>query len=137
MLSMLAQSSWNNQKEMSPSTTAGFHADTAVFGGANGRGVRVDFDIPKRMGRTDVEGFMHFLSGQKLTGVSRVRKLATIRKFFGFLEANKVLATNPAIAVTSARREEKEPNILFKEQSVPVHISAYRVLLHKQGKCAI
>ena len=75
--------------------------------------VRVDFDNPKRMGRTDVDGFMHFLSGQKLTGVSRVRKLAAIRKFFGFLRANKVLATNPASTVIGARRED---NILFKEQ---------------------
>src|SRR3954447_6731926 len=75
------------------------------------------------MGRTDVEGFMSFLAGQKLTGVSRVRKLAAIRKFFSFLEATKELATNPASTVTGARREEKEPNILFKEQ--------YKALLYE------
>jgi site-specific recombinase XerD len=48
--------------------------------------------------------------------VTRVRKLAAIRKFFAFLEDNKVLQTNPAITVKGARREEKEPNILYKEQ---------------------
>ena len=85
--------------------------------------IRVDWDTPKRMGRTDVEGFMQFLAGQKLTGVSRVRKLAAIRKFFGFLEINRILQTNPAATVTGARREDKEPNILFKEQ--------YKALLYE------
>jgi len=63
-----------------------------------------------------VEGFMSFLAGQQMTGVSRVRKLAAIRKFFAFLEATNVLAANPAATVVGARREEKEPNILYKEQ---------------------
>jgi site-specific recombinase XerD len=57
--------------------------------------VRVDFENPKRVGRTDVEAFMHYLAGHNLTGVTRVRKLAAIRKFFAFLEDNKVRQTNP------------------------------------------
>jgi site-specific recombinase XerD len=32
------------------------------------------------------------------------------------LEENNILAANPANAVKGARREEKEPNILYKEQ---------------------
>jgi len=78
--------------------------------------VRVDWDNPKRMSRVDVEGFMSSLAGQQMTGLSRVRKLAAIRKFFSFLVTNKVLASNPAITVIDARREEKEPNILYKEE---------------------
>src|SRR3954467_9313688 len=79
------------------------------------KSIRVDFDNPKRMGRVDVEGFMAFLAEQHFTGMFRVRKLAAIRKFFAFLEVNKILSTNPAATVTGARREEKEPNILYKE----------------------
>jgi len=86
-------------------------------------GVRVDFDNPKRMSRVDVEGFMAFLAGQKLSGMSRARKLAAIRKFFTFLEVNKVIGTNPALTVIGARREENEPNILYKEQ--------YKALLYE------
>jgi site-specific recombinase XerD len=59
---------------------------------------------------------MQYLAAQRRTGGTRVRKLAAIRKFFTFLEENRILAANPANAVKGARREEKEPNILFKEQ---------------------
>src|SRR5687767_6104832 len=56
---------------------------------------RVDWDIPVRFSRGDIEGFMQYLAGNRLTGVTRVRKLASIRKFFTFLEENRVLAANP------------------------------------------
>jgi site-specific recombinase XerD len=53
-------------------------------------------------------------SGRNLTGVSRARKLAAIRKFFAFLYENEILQTNPAAAVKGARREEKEPAMQYK-----------------------
>jgi integrase/recombinase XerC len=84
---------------------------------------RVDFDNPVRFTRGDIEGFMQYLAGRNMTGVTRVRKLAAIRKFFAFLQDNKVLAANPAHTVKGARREEKEPNILYKEQ--------YKALLYE------
>src|SRR5687767_7038354 len=84
---------------------------------------RVDWDTPTRFDRADIEGFMQYLASQRRSGVTRVRKLAAIRKFFTFLEENKILAANPANAVKGARREEKEPNILYKEQ--------YKALLYE------
>ena len=84
---------------------------------------RVDCDIPTRFSRGDIEGFMQYLAAKRLTGVTRVRKLAAIRKFFAFLEEHSILAANPAHAVKGARREEKEPNILYKEQ--------YKALLYE------
>ena len=84
---------------------------------------RVDFDVPTRFSRADIEGFMQYLAAQRMTGVTRVRKLAAIRKFFTFLEENKILTANPANTVKGARREEKEPNILYKEQ--------YKALLYE------
>src|SRR5215216_7764621 len=84
---------------------------------------RVDWDIPTRFSRGDIEGFMQFLAAQRMTGVTRVRKLAAIRKFFSFLEENAILAANPANTVRGARREEKEPTILYKEQ--------YKALLYE------
>jgi site-specific recombinase XerD len=77
---------------------------------------RVDWETPKRFGRVDIEGFMNYLAGQKMTGITRVRKLAAIRKFFRFLEVNNMISGNPANTVKGARREEKEPGILYKEQ---------------------
>jgi integrase/recombinase XerC len=84
---------------------------------------RVDFDIPTRFSRGDIEGFMQYLAAQRMTGVTRVRKLAAIRKFFTFLEENSILAANPAHTVKGARREEKETSILYKEQ--------YKALLYE------
>jgi site-specific recombinase XerD len=84
---------------------------------------RVDWDVPSRFSRGDIEGFMQYLAAKRLTGVTRVRKLAAIRKFLSFLEENSILAANPAHTVKGARREEKEPNILFKEQ--------YKALLYE------
>jgi integrase/recombinase XerC len=84
---------------------------------------RVDWDIPTRFARADIEGFMQYLAAQRMTGVTRVRKLAAIRKFFTFLEENSILAANPAHTVKGARREEKEPTILYKEQ--------YKALLYE------
>jgi site-specific recombinase XerD len=84
---------------------------------------RVDWDNPKRFGRADIEGFMSYLAGQRMTGVTRVRKLAALRKFFTFLEENHFISGNPANTVKGARREEKEPGILYKEQ--------YKALLYE------
>src|SRR5918998_418394 len=84
---------------------------------------RVDWDTPTRMSRADIEGFMQYLAAQRMSGVTRVRKLAAIRKLFAFMAENKILAGNPAHTVKGARREEKEPNILYKEQ--------YKALLYE------
>jgi len=84
---------------------------------------RVDWDLPKRFSRVDIEGFMSYLAGQQMTGVTRVRKLAAIRKFFTFLEENKIVSGNPANTVKGAKREDKEPGILYKEQ--------YKALLYE------
>jgi integrase/recombinase XerC len=84
---------------------------------------RVDWDTPTRLTRADIEGFMQYLAAQRMSGVTRVRKLAAIRKFFAFMAENKIVAGNPANTVKGARREEKEPNILYKEQ--------YKALLYE------
>jgi integrase/recombinase XerC len=106
----------------SPKTIRAYGDDLQQFLGWVGEN-RVDWDLPKRFGRVDIEGFMSALAGQRMTGVTRVRKLAAIRKFFTFLEENKVISVNPAITVKGARREQKEPGILYKEQ--------YKALLYE------
>ena len=84
---------------------------------------RVDWEMPTRFSRADIEGFMQYLASQRMSGVTRVRKLAAIRKFFAFMAEHTILAGNPANTVKGARREEKEPNILYKEQ--------YKALLYE------
>jgi site-specific recombinase XerD len=55
---------------------------------------RVEWDNPRRFTRADVEGFMSYLAGQNMTGITRVRKLAAIRKLFTFMEENRIIAGN-------------------------------------------
>jgi site-specific recombinase XerD len=49
---------------------------------------RVDWENPRRFTGVDIEGFMSYLASQNMTGVTRVRKLAAIRKLFTFMEEN-------------------------------------------------
>ena len=67
-------------QNFSPKTVRAYRDDLAQFIGWL-ETIRVDWDNPKRLGRTDIEAFLHHLSGRNLTGVSRARKLAAIHKF--------------------------------------------------------
>jgi site-specific recombinase XerD len=109
-------------QNFSPKTLRAYGDDLAQFLAFVEKN-RVDWDSPTRFSRADIEGFMQYLAAQRRTGVTRVRKLAAIRKFFAFMEESKILAANPANTVKGARREEKEPNILYKEQ--------YKALLYE------
>src|SRR6266700_1620057 len=77
---------------------------------------RVDWEMPKRFTKLDIIEFMNRLASMNRTGVTRVRKLASIRKFFYFMEENSIISQNPAQFIKGARREEKEPNVLYKEE---------------------
>jgi site-specific recombinase XerD len=80
------------------------------------KSVRVDWNNPKKIQRLDIVGFMNRLSGMKRTGTTRARKLASIRHFLKFLKDNDIIAGNPAETITRARKEEKDPAVLFKNE---------------------
>src|SRR6266850_5873991 len=88
---------------------------------------RVDWDNPRWFTRVDIEGFMSYLAGQNMTGVTRVRKLAAIRKLFTCMEENRVISGNPANTVKGARREEKEPGILYRTccKTLPIPVNRH------------
>src|SRR5499427_10482601 len=77
---------------------------------------RVDWNNPKKLERLDIVGFMNRLAGLRRTGTTRARKLASIRHFLKFLKENDVIAGNPAETITRARKEEKDPTVLFKNE---------------------
>jgi integrase/recombinase XerC len=80
------------------------------------KSLRVDWNNPKKIQRLDIVEFMNRLSGMKRTGTTRARKLASLRHFLKFLKDNDVIAGNPAETVTRARKEEKAPLVLFKNE---------------------
>src|SRR5256714_1921652 len=80
------------------------------------KSVRVDWNNPKKLERLDIVGFMNRLAGMKRSGTTRARKLASLRHFLKFLKENGVIAGNPAETVIRARKEEKDPTVLFKNE---------------------
>jgi site-specific recombinase XerD len=77
---------------------------------------RVDWNNPQKITRIDIVEFMHRLAGLRRTGTTRARKLASIRHFLKFLKENEIIAGNPAETVLRARKEEKDPTVLFKNE---------------------
>lgn len=84
---------------------------------------RVDFDEVNRLSRMDIVEYLNTMASRGLSGVTRVRKLASIRKFFNFLQDNGFLKGNPAHTVKGPIREEKDPAVLFKNE--------YKALLYE------
>ena len=82
------------------------------------KSLRVDWNNPKKLQRLDIVEFMNRLSGMKRTGTTRARKLASLRHFLKFLKDNDVIAGNPAETIPRARKEEKDPTVLFKNEPV-------------------
>jgi site-specific recombinase XerD len=78
--------------------------------------IRVDWNNPKKLERLDIVEFMNRLAGLRRSGTTRARKLASIRHFLKFLKENNIIAGNPAETVIRARKEEKDPTVLFKNE---------------------
>src|SRR6059058_701694 len=55
------------------------------------QGRRVDWDNPIRLDRRDIVEFINYLGARHATGVTRFRKLASLRKFFRFLQENEII----------------------------------------------
>src|SRR3954462_3627314 len=77
---------------------------------------RVDWNNPVRISRIDIVEFMNYLNTYSRSGTTRVRKLASIRHFLSFLKENSVIAGNPAETIKRAKKEEKEPAVLYKNE---------------------
>src|SRR5262245_4800846 len=88
--------------------------------------VRVDWNNPKKLQRLDFVVFVNRLAGLKRSGTTRARKWASIRHVLKFLKENNIIAGNPAETVIRARKEEKDPTVLFKNE--------YKALLFEAEK---
>jgi site-specific recombinase XerD len=80
------------------------------------KSVRVDWNNPLKITRIDIVEFMNRLAGLRRSGTTRARKLASLRHFLKFLKENEVIAGNPAETITRAKKEEKDPTILFRNE---------------------
>jgi site-specific recombinase XerD len=87
---------------------------------------RVDWDIPYRIERLDIVGFINALAAQKVSAVTRKRKLASIRGFLNFCKDHQMISGNPADTIEGPIREERAPAILLKTE--------YKALLQVAGE---
>jgi site-specific recombinase XerD len=87
---------------------------------------RVDWDIPYRIERIDIVGFINKLAAEKATAVTRRRKLAAIRGFLKFCKDNQIIFGNPAETIPGPIREQKDPVVLLKTE--------YKALLQVAGQ---
>ena len=99
----------------SDNTIRAYKDDLRQFLGWVGKS-RVDWDNPVRFSRIDIIEFLNHLAAVNDTGNTRVRKLSAIRKFFHFLKANNIIAGNPAETIESPIKEEKDPEVLFRNE---------------------
>src|SRR5262245_51738279 len=80
------------------------------------KSVRVDWNNPQKMTRINIVEFMNRLAGLRRSGTTRARKLTSIQQFLKFLKENEVIAGNPAETITRAKKEEKDPTVLFRNE---------------------
>ncbi len=62
---------------------------------------------PDQVTRYHISEYLSFLASKGLTGVTRARKLASIREFFKYLTENGALPSSPAASVTMPRKEKR------------------------------
>jgi site-specific recombinase XerD len=80
-------------------------------------------DRVQKIDKLDIEGYLSYLGRQKLTGITRRRKLQSIRKFFNCLIDLEYIDKNPAAKVSPPNGEKRNPTILYQHE--------YKALLYE------
>jgi site-specific recombinase XerD len=76
---------------------------------------------PQDVSLTHLQAFLAELDTQGLAGVTRRRKVSSIKAFFGFLTTSDLVPHNPTLQLVPPEREHKEPRFLTTQE--------YRALL--------
>jgi len=99
-------------QNFSPKTIRAYRDDLSQFT-AWLETIRVDWDTPKRLGKVDIEAFLHHLSGIPLTGVTRARKLAAIPSSSAFCRrtGSSRPTLRPPSAAPDARKRSRASSI--------------------------
>jgi site-specific recombinase XerD len=71
---------------------------------------------PGNVSLRQLQAFLAALDGRGLSGITRRRKTASLRAFFGFLAASGFLANNPTLELVPPEREYREPRFLTRQE---------------------
>jgi site-specific recombinase XerD len=66
--------------------------------------------------KTDIVEYLSYLSSLGRSGVTRARKLASLREYFAYLEEQQLLALSPAAQVAIPKKERKAQTYLRPEE---------------------
>lgn len=71
---------------------------------------------PQDVSLNTLNHYLAHLDNQKLSGLSRRRKISSIKNFFGFLEQNGNITNNPARHLIPPRKESRTPRVLTETE---------------------
>ncbi len=105
------------QKGYSPATLSAYSDDLSAFEAyLVSRGATAA--SPEQLTKIHVRGFLAELHRQGMSKTSMGRKLSSLRGFFKFLQAKKVISTSPMIAIKNPKPEQRHPKALNVDQTV-------------------
>lgn len=71
---------------------------------------------PAHVERIDITEYLAHLAAQKLSGMSRARKVAALREYFRYLVEHNVLSTSPLQGIETPKREKSGRTNLNREE---------------------
>lgn len=71
---------------------------------------------PAQIERADISEYLTFLARQGMSGVSRARKLSSVREFFRYLLNHDLIEKSPAAGMETPKRERKSRDFLQQSE---------------------
>ncbi|NDV18777.1 tyrosine recombinase XerC [Pseudodesulfovibrio sp. JC047] len=82
------------------------------------RGKKRTLEIPERITRDHVRGFLAELHRRELSKTSMGRKLSSLRAYFKFLMRHKQIGKDPMAGIRNPKQEQRHPQLLNVDQAV-------------------
>lgn len=111
-------------KNRSAATITAYRCDLAQFASFL-KQTNYTANVVSQVARADISEYLADLGRQGVSGVTRARKLATIRELFRFLEASGAILRSPALGLETPKKEKKARSYLQPDE--------YRAMLSLAG----
>ncbi|MHB1089618.1 MAG: tyrosine-type recombinase/integrase [Ilumatobacteraceae bacterium] len=105
----------------SPNTVDAYRSDVTLFAQWVNR---LNISEPTEVSRDVVRQYVSFLTTMKLAKRSITRKIASLRRYFGWLVRNGIVSSNPTSGVRTPNDSGRLPKVLTSEQLGAVLVSA-------------
>ena len=102
-------------RNVSPHTITAYQTDLRQFVSFLAE-TDISVTHPDQVTSYHISKYLSFLAGKGLTGVTRARKLASIREFFKYLSDYGTLPSSPAASISMPRKENKSRVFLRSDE---------------------